>query len=603
MSTFGSAFRVTTFGESHCRGVGAIVDGVPPLLSLTEQDIQPQLTRRRPGQSRLTTPRAESDLVTIMSGTENGVTLGTPIGLFVPNRNVRPGDYKEMSRIPRPGHADYSYQVKYGVRAASGGGRSSARETIGRVAAGAIAEKYLRQAFGTSIVSFVSSVGSVALPPQHWRADSGRAWSREDVDTKGTLRVLRHPQHWARHDTSGAVSSSVADTSGVEGGGGAAQSTASTPAAPQGQGGAQDAAAQAAAAQAAADATDEAAFVAGMATGAYDALPCYEAWDGTVLGARGAVLGCASDAFTYPGQAAPVTLVHAGNRTDEVVPVRCPHPPTAAAMASLIRITKAAHDSIGGTVVTVATGVPIGLGEPVFDKAEAMLAHAMLSLPATKGFEIGSGFQGTLLNGSQHNDPFALAAGAASVPGDGAAPTAATATVAEAEGGPQVDAGHEVPHTAPASALLRPTTNNAGGTLGGITNGAPLVFRVAVKPVSTIGRPQPTATFAGAGEVLEAKGRHDPCVLPRTPPLTEAMTALVLADLALQQAARVGGAAPGLAAVTQAGMAAALSGPCMPVLPVAATDVVALPLQAEGGAKRPREGAGEGARQGKQSRA
>ncbi len=193
MSTFGTLFRVTTFGESHCKGVGCIVDGCPPALALTEADIQPQLTRRRPGQSRLATPRDEADLVSILSGTERGVTLGTPIGLFVPNENVRPHDYSEMDAIPRPGHADYTYQVKYGLRASSGGGRSSARETIGRVAAGAIAEKWLRQAYGTTVVSFVSAVGGVVLPRALEAHPAGRPWTREEVDTLGTLTLLRDP--------------------------------------------------------------------------------------------------------------------------------------------------------------------------------------------------------------------------------------------------------------------------------------------------------------------------------------------------------------------------------------------------------------------------
>ncbi len=562
MSTFGTLFKVTTFGESHCKGVGAIIDGVPPMMDLSEEDIQPQLTRRRPGQSRLTTPRAESDLVTILSGTERGRTLGTPIGLFVPNKNVRPGDYKEMSTVPRPGHADYTYQAKYGIRAASGGGRSSARETIGRVAAGAIAEKFLQSTYGTEIVSFVSSVGAVELPRCHWFHPAGRAWSRAEVDQRGQLQVLRHPQHWKRHVAH--TEDSHADVSGVSGGGGgsAAPPPSAAQAPPTDSTATDAAAAEAKAAQAAADAADEAAFVAAMATGAYDNVPCYLAWDGTVLGAQGAVLGRRGDAFTYPNTSQEVQLVHSTNCTDELVPVRCPHAPTAARIASLIRVTKAASDSIGGTVVTTAYNVPVGLGEPAFDKAEAMLAHAMLSLPATKGFEIGSGFDGTRLNGSQHNDAF-----------EGAGPSASTSAAQSAMQPSEVadgDQGHVVPLTCATTALLAPKTNNAGGTLGGISSGAPLVFRVAVKPVSTIGRAQSTATFEGASSTLEAKGRHDPCVLPRTPPLTEAMTALVLADLALIQASRVGATQAMLqSSAGQAVQAAMLSGPSMPVLPAA----------------------------------
>ena len=445
MSTFGTLFRVTTFGESHCRGVGCIIDGVPAMLALTEADIQPQLTRRRPGQSRLTTPREEADVVTIQSGTERGVTLGTPIALFVPNENVRPGDYAETDAVPRPGHADYTYQVKYGVRAASGGGRSSARETIGRVAAGAVAEKWLAREYGTRVVTFVSAVGGVVLPRAAERAPGGRPWTRAEVDANGTLTLLRHAPWAAAGDKAAA---------------------------------------------AAADAADEAAFTAG--TGAYAALgaACYEAADGALLARDG------SPATPLE----PAALAAA--RTNELVVLRCPHAPTAAAMATEIRGVKAASDSTGGVLTTVCSGVPVGLGEPVFDKLEAKLAHAMLSLPATKGFEIGEGFAGTALRGSTHNDAFVGAGGG----------------------------------------LLRQATNHAGGTLGGISSGADIVFRVAIKPVSTIAQAQATAAFDGTPAVLEAKGRHDACVLPRAPPLVEAMAALVLIDAALMQRARAGAA-------------------------------------------------------------
>ncbi len=358
-STFGSLFRVTTFGESHCKGVGAIVDGCPPRLPLDETDIQPQLDRRRPGQSDVSTPRQESDTVTILSGTENGVTLGTPIGLSVPNRDQRPGDYAAMSNIPRPSHADFTYQAKYGVRAGSGGGRSSARETIGRVAAGAIAEKWLRLHHGVEIVAWVSSVGPHDAP-----APDAAAITRAEVDA---------------------------------------------------------------------------------------------------------------------------TII------------RCPHPQTAGRMIDAVKAARAAGDSLGGVVTCVCRGVPAGWGEPVFDKLEAKLAHAMLSLPATKGFEIGSGFSGVRMPGSRHNDPFVKKGG-----------------------------------------RLGTTTNNSGGVQGGISNGEPIVFRVAFKPPATISTPQRTATFDGEDAVLEAKGRHDPCVVNRAIPIVETMAALVLMDAALIQKARAG---------------------------------------------------------------
>jgi len=353
-STFGTLLRVTTFGESHGKGVGAVLDGCPAQLSLSEEDIQKQLDRRRPGQSRLTTKREEADRVMILSGVENGKTLGVPIGLFVANKDQRPDDYKTMRSIPRPSHADYTYQIKYGIRSASGGGRSSARETVGRVAAGAIADKFLHERFGIEIVAWVQSVGEVeALPIV---VD---VISREDVDQ---------------------------------------------------------------------------------------------------------------------------TIV------------RCPDPPAADEMVRLIDNVRERNDSIGGVIACVCRNVPPGWGEPVFDKVEAKLAQAMLSIPSTKGFEIGSGFAGTHMFGSQHNDPFVLK-----------------------------------------GSRLGTTTNFSGGVQGGITNGEPIIFRTAFKPPSTIGLPQMTADFEGKKTVLEARGRHDPCVVPRAVPIVECMAALVIGDLALRQ--------------------------------------------------------------------
>jgi chorismate synthase len=356
-STLGTLYRVTTFGESHCKGVGAIVDGCPSGMELTEADIQPQLSRRRPGQSDLSTPRQEADQVTIYSGTEFGRTLGTPIMLLVNNKDQRPQDYGEMSQIPRPSHADFTYQMKYGIRASSGGGRSSARETIGRVAAGAIAEKWLRQTYGTEIVAWVSAVGDIEAP---------------EVDA---LRISR----------------------------------------------------------------------------------------------------AEIDAHI----------------------VRCPDATTAARMEARIKEVLEAKDSTGGILTCVCRNVPIGLGEPVFDKLEARLAHAMLSLPATKGFDGGSGVAGTRMRGSEHNDSFIRKGG-----------------------------------------RLGTRTNYSGGIQGGISNGEPVLFRVAFKPVATIGRAQETVDFDGEDVTLQAKGRHDPCVVPRAIPIVESMAALVLIDMALQQRSR-----------------------------------------------------------------
>jgi len=356
-STFGSIFKVTTFGESHGKGIGATIDGCPPRLPLSAAEIQPQLDRRRPGQSHLTTARKESDTVSILSGVENGLTQGTPIALFIPNSDQYPKDYGHLANIPRPSHADFTYQQKYGIRAASGGGRSSARETAARVAAGAVAEKFLKVSYGIEIIAWVHSVGNHTAPDQE------------------PLEISR----------------------------------------------------------AAVDAS----------------------------------------------------------------PVRCPHPPTAAEIEKEIIAAKDQGDSRGGIISCVCRNVPPGLGEPVFEKLEALLAGTMLSIPATKGFEIGSGFAGTRMPGSLHNDPF----------------------IRKEHG-------------------LGTVTNHSGGVQGGISNGEPILFRVAFKPVATIGKKQTTVDFDGNPVTLEAKGRHDPCVLPRAVPIVEAMAALTLADLALRQKAR-----------------------------------------------------------------
>ncbi|QRV76104.1 chorismate synthase [Ceratobasidium sp. AG-Ba] len=382
MSTFGRAFRVTTYGESHCPSVGCIVDGVPPGMQLVEADIQTQLTRRRPGQSNLTTPRDEKDLVVIHSGVEHGVTLGTPISLQVRNQDQRPHDYTETDFYPRPSHADYTYLEKYGIKASSGGGRSSARETIGRVAAGAIAEKYLKIAYGIEIVAFVASVGKIHIPSSVGvpAAESSDPDFAEDALSPEYIKLL---QTITREEV-------------------------------------------------------------------------------------------------------------------DKYPTRCPHQETSEKMTQRIIRAKEAQDSIGGTVVCVIRGVPSGLGEPVFDKFEAELAHAMLSIPATKGFEIGSGFKGCEVPGSRHNDPFVAG-----------------------EGG-----------------RLRTSTNWSGGIQGGITNGEDIYFRLGFKSPATISQAQSTAQYNGNSGSLAARGRHDPCVVPRAIPIVEAMAAVVVLDQLLIQQGR-----------------------------------------------------------------
>jgi chorismate synthase len=357
-STFGHLFRITTWGESHGGGVGVVVDGCPPRLKLTEADIQPDLDRRRPGQSRIVSPRRELDTVQILSGTFEGKTLGTPICMWVKNEDARPEAYSEMKEKFRPSHADFTYVAKYGIRNWQGGGRSSARETIGRVAAGAIAKKLLRERHGVEILSYVKQVQRIVA-----------AVNPEKVKMA-------------------QIESNI---------------------------------------------------------------------------------------------------------------MRCPDDHVAEKMIRLVDKMRRAGDSVGGVVEGVARGVPAGWGEPVFDKLEADLAKAMLSLPASKGFEIGSGFAGTLLTGREHNDPF------------------------RARGGKVIT-----------------TSNYSGGIQGGISNGQTIYFRVAFKPVATVMHEQDTIDVHLENTTLKGRGRHDPCVLPRAVPMIEAMTALVLADHALRQKAQCG---------------------------------------------------------------
>lgn len=357
-NSFGKLFTVTTWGESHGPAVGVVVDGCPPNLPLTIEEIQAELDRRRPGQSDIVTPRKEDDRIEFLSGVFEGRTTGVPISMLVRNADQRPGAYDEMREKFRPSHADFTYQTKFGLRDHRGGGRSSARETIGRVAAGAIAQKILRLSGSVEIRAFVTQVHDLTVP-----------------------------------------------------------------------------------------------------AGALEKFPSLAEVEATA--------------------------------------VRCPHPTTAAAMIERIKAVRSDGDSVGGVIECRVRGVPVGLGEPVFDRLEADLGKAMLSLPATKGFEIGSGFSGTRLKGSEHNDAFEIR-----------------------DGG------------------VRTATNRSGGVQGGISNGEEIVFRVAFKPTATILQSQKTVDVHGAETELAARGRHDPCVLPRAVPIVEAMTALVLLDHWMRHAAQ-----------------------------------------------------------------
>ena len=336
--------------------MGVVIDGCPPNIELSEAEIQCELIRRRPGQSKITTQRKEEDRCEILSGVFGGKTLGTPIAILVRNKDARPDDYAEIAEKFRPSHADFTYEAKYGIRNWQGGGRASARETIGRVAAGAVAKKILSMLYAEfEIFAYVTQI----------------------------------------HEAIAKVDRSAVTAKDIE---------------------------------------------------------------------------------------------------KNIV--RCPDTAAADKMVSLIEKVRGQGDSVGGIIECVIRGAPSGLGEPVFDKLEADLAKAMLSIPATKGFEIGSGFAATRMRGSQHNDPFEMRGG-----------------------------------------RVRATTNNSGGVQGGISNGEEIYFRVAFKPTATIAHEQKTVTSSHEQTQLAARGRHDPCVIPRAVPIVEAMAALVLCDHALRQRA------------------------------------------------------------------
>lgn len=348
-NSFGQLYRITTFGESHGGAVGCVVDGCPPGIKITEKEIQKELDRRKPGQSSITSPRKEQDEISILSGIYEGITTGTPILLLAHNKDIRPEDYDNLKKLYRPGHADFTYQAKYGIRDWRGSGRASARETLARVAAGAIAKKFLSEKLGVEILSYVAQVGNI----------------KTDIDYK-TVTIEQ-------------IEANIA---------------------------------------------------------------------------------------------------------------RCPDQEKAKEMIKLIEEVRDDNDSVGGVIMGVIRNCPAGLGEPVFDKISADLGKAMLSINAVKGFEIGSGFAGVGMRGSAHNDEFH-----------------------------KDDSGK-----------IKTKTNYAGGTLGGITTGEDIYFRVAIKPVSTISKKQKTVDLEENSVELEATGRHDPCVLPRAIPIVDAMSALVVMD-------------------------------------------------------------------------
>jgi len=359
-NSFGKIFKVNTFGESHGGAVGVILDGCPPRLKLDIDLIQNELNRRRPGQSKITTPRNEEDKLEILSGIKDNITLGTPIAMIIRNKDQRPSDYNNIEKVFRPSHADGTYHIKYGIQADSGGGRASARETIGRVAGGAIAKQFLKALHEIEILSWVKRI----------------------------------------HNIDSEIN---------------------------------------------------------------------------------------SDQITYENIESNI--------------VRCPDVEIAEQMIKRITELKHNGDSCGGVIEAIVKNMPSGLGMPVFDKLEADLAKALMSLPATKGFEIGSGFSGTYLTGSEHNDPFVKS-----------------------------DENNK----------LKTLSNNSGGIQGGISNGEMLKMRIAFKPTATIRKEQQTVNSAGKEVMMKSVGRHDPCVLPRAVPMVDAMIALVVADHVLLNHAQCG---------------------------------------------------------------
>ena len=359
MSVFGKLYKISTFGESHSKCVGVTIDSPPPNMKIDFKKVQHQLSRRRPGQSHITTPRNEEDMIEILCGIENGITLGTPLTIIVRNKDFKPEDYKftKENYIPRPSHADYTYLFKYGIHASSGGGRSSARETIGRVIAGAVADQILDK-LGIKIIAFVKQIGDIKF-----LINENSTLDRDIVDKTIT---------------------------------------------------------------------------------------------------------------------------------------RCPDKKISDEMEDYISELKSKGDSIGGIIQCNIIGCPKGLGEPVFDKLEALLAHAMMSIPATKGIEFGSGFECVNQKGSIHNDPWY-----------------------------QNNKGE-----------ILTKSNNSGGIIGGISNGMDINMNVAFKPPATILIDQETADVSGNMVILKAKGRHDPCVVPRAVPIVEAMASIVILDLLMQQISR-----------------------------------------------------------------
>jgi len=542
-NSYGEIFKITTFGESHGKAVGVIVDGCPAGVALSEGDIQPDLDRRRPGQSHITTQRDEKDRVEILSGVFEGKTTGTPISLIVFNQDQKSNDYDALKNLVRPGHADYTYNQKYGNRDPRGGGRSSARIMIARVAAGAIAKKFLKEKLGVEFLAYTESVGDIKMENDAIRTLKGLTINTERLSLIPTsfkffdqiyaeftseITTYMYPAPYKNEDVLAGYLNEGIDSQ-IKG-------------------------------------KNIQLIITNKFTGEFygrvflqgidSPTPEFGIWIKKSAHSKGygreAVLGLKLwaddnlqfDYLLYPvdrrnTQSEKIALALGGALKREftevndsgkllefkeyrILPknnpvnsiyksyddvtqaqiesniVRCPDPETAEKMIKLIEQVRKDEDSIGGVIRGLIRNLPIGLGEPEFDKLPAELAKAMMSINATKGFEIGSGFEGTKLRGSQHNDIF------------------------------YTDKNGNV----------KTKTNHSGGVLGGISNGQTIDFRVAIKPVATISQAQDTIDKDGKKVVVEGKGRHDPCVLPRAVPIVEAMAALVIMDMYLRNQAR-----------------------------------------------------------------
>lgn len=540
MSKTGSLFKVTTYGESHGISVGAIVENFPSNIKVNTEYIQKQLDRRKPGKSSINTPRKENDVVEIHSGLESGISLGTPILLLIKNLDIKPKDYKESLFIPRPGHADLTYLKKYGVKSSSGGGRSSARETAARVAAGALADSYLMEKLNVNVFAFVKSVNNISISEQFYKdiiynktSKNNRLYSKDLIDELGEYDIFKLDYEVLLDKSSDLTSlNSNKNKKFCNKCSEFLKSHLNI--------------------FLLYNKSSDTMFISSYIYNLNNSLEflnsnkeifdfcCINFFNINLvkrIDFSGYFLQELKNKFDYTEKYLSedkriITMVYKESLNEdeldhtinsvhikfdylETTNIRCPEISKGAEIIIKILKTKSENDSLGGVITCVIQNIPESLGEPCFDKLEAEIAKAMLSIPSTKGFEIGSGFEGTKLSGKEHNDMF---------------------TTNLKENIIINDCSNKLSLF---KSDLIPKTNNAGGTLGGISSGSPLYFNIAFKPVSTIGIDQFTMNINGEDTILKNKGRHDPCVLNRAIPIVESMASLVLMDLVLIQNSRI----------------------------------------------------------------